>query len=132
MVGPILEAELYSILLNVLSNSIKSVIAGKEERKIKISAERKKDKVVIRICDTGLGLDPKYYEEVFLPFKSDIDKRLYDGLERNLNPADHYIVGTGSGLGLSVAKEILQVRGGEIKFHVPAKPWKAMLEIRIP
>ena len=125
----ILEAEIYSILLNVLSNSIKSVIAAGGDRKIQIVAFREKGRTIIQFKDNGLGIDPANYDEVFIPFIADPDNRLYLGLDKMLNHQDKYIVGTGSGLGLSIVREIVKVRNGSIKFQQPSKGWMAELEI---
>jgi len=131
VVGPILEAELYAILLNLLSNSIKSVIAGDRERKIKISAKKSDGKTYLRVRDTGLGLDPNKHGDIFIPFVADIDGKLYSNLEKKLNPEDKYIVGAGSGLGLSIVKEILQSRNGDIRILPPEGNWKAVLEVEL-
>ena len=127
-----LEAELYAILLNVLSNSIKSVIAAGKERKIKVTAKREHGKTVITVKDSGLGINPVFYNDVFLPFVADPDGRLYRSLDKKLNPEDKYIVGTGSGLGLSIVKEIVQVRKGTIAFRSPTASWKTELEMMLP
>jgi len=131
-VGPMLEAELFAVLLNVLSNAIKSVIAGGGRKKIMVAAERRGSHVVLNVRDSGIGLDEEHYEEVFGPFVADPDNRLYRGLDAKLNPEDQYIVGTGSGLGLSIAREILSYRGGTIRFVKPAGGWKADIEIVMP
>ena len=55
-VGPMLEAELYAILLNVLSNSIKSVIARGGEKRVAITAKSTPKVVRINILDNGLGV----------------------------------------------------------------------------
>jgi signal transduction histidine kinase len=132
VVKSILEAELYAILLNVLSNSIKSVIAAEGEKKIKITVEREDRKTVIRVMDTGIGLDPSKFEEVFVPFIADPEGKLYRRLEKKMNPEDKYFVGTGSGLGLSIVKEIVHVHNGTIEFLKPKGNWKTELEIRMP
>lgn len=132
MVGPMMEAELYGILLNALSNALKSVIAAGSTKKIMISANRVANKTRILISDTGLGLDSSKFQEVFVPFIADPEGKLYTHLEDNLNPADKYIVGTGSGLGLSIVKEIVTIRGGSVQFIEPEKPWKAQLEVLLP
>lgn len=131
-VGPILEAELFSVLLNLLSNALKSVIAAGGRRKVMVAAARHNGKVVMNIRDTGVGLNEEHYEEVFTPFSADPDDRLYRGLDTKLNPEDEYIVGTGSGLGLSIAREILAYRGGTIRFVKPRDGWKADVEIVMP
>lgn len=132
IISNILEAELYAILLNIISNSIKSVIAARGLKKIQISASREKKKNMIRIKDTGVGLNPNQFEEVFIPFIADPGGNLYSNLDQRLNPEDKYIVGTGSGLGLSIVKEIVQIRKGSINFCIPQKPWNAELEIILP
>ncbi len=131
-VGPMLEAELYAVLLNVLSNAIKSVIAAGGEKRVLVSAERERSKAVIHVLDTGIGLDEGHYEKVFEPFAADPDNRLYRGLKAKLNPEDQYVVGTGSGLGLSIVSEILSYRGGTIRFIKASDGWKADLEIVMP
>ncbi|MFH1697482.1 MAG: sensor histidine kinase [Candidatus Omnitrophota bacterium] len=132
MVGPILEAELYSIILNALSNSIKSVIAAGGEKEIEFEAKREHNKTKINIRDTGLGIAKPYRNDVFMPFVADPGGNLYKNLEKRLNQADQYIVGTGSGLGLSIAKEIVQNRKGDIYFQEPSGKWKSDLEVILP
>jgi signal transduction histidine kinase len=132
VIKSILEAELYAILLNIFSNSIKSVIAAGGTKKIEISAARSRGKTVITFRDTGIKLDPARYEEVFYPFLADPDGMLYSSLDKMLNPEDKYIVGTGSGLGLSIVKEIVQARNGQILFKSPQKKWNNELEITLP
>lgn len=128
----ILEAEVYSILLNVISNAIKSVIAGGKNRKIEITSERKGGNNVIRFKDTGVGLKEEKYKEVFIPFISDPTGELYSNLERRLNPEDKLIVGSGSGLGLGIVQEIINAHDGTVKFIQPEKGWSAELEIKLP
>lgn len=126
-----MEAELYSILLNVMSNSIKAVIAKGGKRKIKLSAEKSERGVVIKIQDSGIGISPSRFGEVFTPFISDPDGVLYQALKKRLNPEDNMIVGTGSGLGLGIVKEIVLAHNGVIAFKKPDKEWSSMLQIEL-
>ncbi len=130
--GKMLEAELYSVLLNVLSNAIKSVIAGGRERRIQITAKKAAEGTLIHVMDTGIGLDPHEGEDLFVAFVADPTGKMYRGLERRLNPEDFAIVGTGSGLGLSIVREIVTARNGSIRFCKPKGKWKADLEILLP
>lgn len=130
--GKILEAELFSILLNALSNSIKSVIAKGKVRKIKITAKKIARKTHIFILDNGIGVPFKDSEELFVPFVADPSGKLYSKLKKNLNSEDKFIVGSGSGLGLSIIKEIVLSRNGDVHFNKPPKGWNAELEIIIP
>jgi signal transduction histidine kinase len=132
MVGPLQEAELYAILLNSLSNSIKAVIASDGEKKIGLKAQKKGGKVKINIMDTGIGIATENFEDVFMPFVADPQNKLYKRLKRNINPEDMVIVGTGSGLGLSIVRDIVSARNGSIKFVEPTENWKTNLEIELP
>ncbi len=132
IIHDILEAELITILLNIISNSIKSIIANNNQRKIEFSAIREKGKNIIKIRDTGVGISGDYFDEVFIPFIADPENKLYSKLSINLNPADKYIVGSGSGLGLSYIKEIIKNRNGSIKFNIPPEGWSTELEIILP
>jgi len=130
--GEMLEAELYSILLNVLSNSIKAVIARGGDKRIMITAEKTHEGTKLNILDTGIGVDLLSSEELFVPFIADPQGKMYSLLEKKINPEDRYIVGMGSGLGLSIVREIVQIHKGNIKFQPAKGEWKANLEIILP
>jgi signal transduction histidine kinase len=127
----VLEAELYVIIFNILSNSIKAVIAAGSDKKISISAIYKNGNNIITFRDMGVGLSERQFEDVFIPFVADPGGELYKELEKQLNPEDKFIVGAGSGLGLGIVKEILENRGGQIRFKTPEGIWGAELEIVI-
>lgn len=127
----ILEAELYSILLNTISNSIKSVIAGTNKRLIHVEAIRESGINKILIMDTGLGIAEDNFDEVFTPFISDPTGQLYQSLEKELNPEDRIMVGSGSGLGLGIVREIVSSHEGTVRFINPSGKWKAILEIKL-
>jgi signal transduction histidine kinase len=132
VIKKVLEAEVYSLFLNILSNSIKSVIAAGENKRIKISAKRESGETVIKILDSGIGLDQSRFEEVFIPFISDPDSKLYNNLRKRIDQEDQLIVGSGSGLGLGIVKEIVEAHDGTVEFVKPPKNWSASLEIRLP
>lgn len=131
VVKKILEAELYSILLNVMSNSIKAVIANGPDKRIEFNALVENDETIIVVKDTGIGLSENQFDEVFTPFVSDPEGKLYLSLENKINPEDSSIVGMGSGLGLGIVKEIVMAHEGQIRFVKPEKPWSTTLEIRL-
>jgi len=89
-------------------------------------------KNLITIKDTGLGLDKSKYEEVFIPFISDPDGKLYNNLEKRLNPEDKIMVGSGSGLGLGIIKEIVNAHQGNVQFVTPTEGWSTELQIELP
>ena len=93
----------------------------------------KEDKLIkLRVCDTGVGLDPQKDADIFIPFIADQEGKLYTNLDKRLNPEDRYIVGTGSGLGLSIVHEILSARKGAISILPPQDRWKAIIEVSLP
>jgi signal transduction histidine kinase len=133
MVGPILEGEIYTVFINLLSNSIKSVIAASpQKRRIKIEATEMGKSVMVRVMDNGLGLPEQYQEDVFTPFISDPSGTLYAKLGKKANPEDAHVFGAGSGLGLSIVRDILNARKGAIRFVVPSDEWKCAIEIKLP
>lgn len=97
------ELKLRQVLLNLTHNAVKFTPAGE----INISAEltaRGSDSVTIRftVTDTGIGIDDKDKERLFEPFTQvdDATKRIYGG----------------SGLGLSISKQLVERMGGTIGF----------------
>jgi signal transduction histidine kinase len=129
-VGPMQEAELYAIILNILSNSIKAVLASSESnRMIRIEYFKANNEQKLSFLDNGVGLNQNYYDEVFIPFIADPEKTLYRKLDEKINQEDRMIIGSGSGLGLSIVKEILQSKMGSIKFKTPRSGWKTELEV---
>lgn len=131
--GLLLEGELYTILLNILSNAVKSTIAsGNEKRAISFDAQERGQRVVIHVSDNGVGIDEQYFDEVFTPFISDPSGELYDRLESRANPEDASIFGTGSGLGLSIARDVARSRRGDISFVAPGPGWNACIEVELP
>lgn len=133
LTGPMIDGEIYTILINLVSNAIKSLIAaGGKNKAICIWTEKIGEKALLRIADNGLGLDPNHFSDVFTPFISDPSGLLYDKLEENANPEDEAAFGTGSGLGLSIARDIARARGGDINFINPENDWAACIEVQLP
>jgi signal transduction histidine kinase len=132
-VGPMIEGELYTVLLNLLSNSVKSVIAaGPKKPRIAFRAIQEDSNIKLSVLDNGIGLDPQFYDQVFTPFISDPSGQLYDRLQQHANPEDMHLFGTGSGLGLSIARDVLRSRGGSIRFVDPPESWSTCVEVTFP
>ncbi len=88
--------QIRTVLLNIISNAIK--YNQSKPPKIHINAEQVGDFWKFYVEDNGIGIDEKYYEKVFVIFK-------------RLHSRDKY---TGTGIGLSVCKKIIERYGGEI------------------
>ena len=132
-VGPMIEGELYTVLLNLLSNAVKSVIAhGTANKNICFVARRSGPAVVLEVMDNGLGLAEQFFDDVFAPFMTDPSGELYDRLEERANPEDASVLGLGSGLGLSIARDIARSRRGDIRFVIPEPPWRACIQVELP
>jgi signal transduction histidine kinase/anti-sigma regulatory factor (Ser/Thr protein kinase) len=132
-VHKMIEGEFYTIVINLLMNAVKSVIArGGRDRRIDITAQRDERMVEIVVRDTGLGLAEDFHEEVFKPFLADPEGKLYSALETHVNKQDALIFGTGTGMGLSIVRDITEARGGSVRFVTPEAPWKAQVTLRLP
>lgn len=89
------ESQLVQLFQNLLSNAIR--YRGQELPQIHVSAVQKGNEWVFAISDNGIGIEPQYFDRIFQMFQ-----RLH-GKEY-----------PGSGIGLSVAKRIVERHGGRI------------------
>jgi two-component system sensor histidine kinase/response regulator len=97
------------VLLNVLSNAVKFTNQGEVSLDVRLIAkENEKYHISYTIKDTGIGMTEEQVNKLFTPFEqgdSTINRRF-----------------GGSGLGLSIVKNLLDVMGGEIKvFSTPGE-----------
>lgn len=85
------------VFVNLLENAIRFT---PPEGEVKLTAQNKGSKVAVSISDTGQGIPPEELEKIFEVFyqKGDHMTRRYEGL----------------GLGLSIARELVQLHGGRI------------------
>ncbi len=89
----------YSRLLEVYQNLIDNAVKYMGEQpspQIKIGARQDRGKNVYYVCDNGMGIDPCYHEKIF---------GLFERLDNNTE---------GTGVGLALAKRIIEVHGGRI------------------
>lgn len=88
--------KIHWVLNNIVSNALKYTNAGDS---IFVGASVNDNKVVVSVKDTGIGIPDEYKENIFEKFfqvkGNDLEIR-------------------GTGLGLSVAKEIIEAHGGKI------------------
>ena len=97
------RGQLMRVFQNLLANSIK--YRGQEPPHIHVSSKRQKEEWVFSVKDNGIGIDPEYKDQIFIIFQ-----RLHG---RDV---------PGIGLGLSVAKRIVERHGGRI--WVESEPGK--------
>ncbi|MBN2297520.1 MAG: HDOD domain-containing protein [Deltaproteobacteria bacterium] len=96
----LIKAEaLEQVLINMLINAVKASSKGSE---VKISASRKNEGIEFAVMDNGIGIEKDQIEKIFDP--------LYTA----------WPLKTGMGLGLSLAKDIVDSMGGTI--DVTSKP----------
>ncbi|MBP3952497.1 ATP-binding protein [Bacillus suaedae] len=90
------ENRLQQILFNLIGNGIKYT----EKGEVVISAREIKDKVIIEVKDTGIGIPEEEHQSIFLPF----------------NRGNQFSASTsrGSGIGLNITKRLIELQQGEI------------------
>ena len=87
--------QLGQVFQNLIGNSIK--YRGSEPPRIHISAEEQEDFVLFSFKDNGIGIDPRYHEQVF-------------GIFKRLHGREY----PGTGIGLALCKRIIERQGGRI------------------
>jgi signal transduction histidine kinase len=96
---PVVRVEvvhLQQILQNLISNAIK--YRGTELPRIHVSAVRQGGEWLFSVSDNGIGIDPRYRDQVF-------------GLFKRLHSASRY---SGTGLGLAICKKLVERYHGRI------------------
>jgi signal transduction histidine kinase len=108
------KQKLRDCVLNVVDNAIRYTDKGRVE----VSVRREANDVVVRVQDTGPGLD------------ADEAKMLFHSFQRGQVGRKHSA--EGSGLGLYIAKEFITLHGGAIWAESPGKGQGTSFFIRIP
>ena len=102
------ESFLRRLLLNLLDNAIKYNVDGES---LSISLTKSGALAVFRIANTGPGISREHENRVF--------ERFYRG-----DPSRSSDIG-GSGLGLSICREIVMAHGGQMWLEQPRSGWTA-------
>jgi signal transduction histidine kinase len=89
------ERKVKQVVFNLLSNAVKFTPAG---GRVRLSARREGDCVVIAVADTGVGIAPEDQGRIFEEF----------GQARGRNRTE------GTGLGLTLTKQFVELHGGTI------------------
>jgi len=99
----IVPQDIGRVLLNLINNAFytvnerKKLLANSYEPLVLLTTKRKENLIEIKIKDNGNGIPPKILDKIFQPFFT-------------TKPT-----GEGTGLGLSLAYDIVKAHGGEIK-----------------
>ena len=98
------KLRLNQIWLNLLTNAIKYTPSGGRVdvylREEDIPGKDELVRLVLQIADTGIGMSEEYIKKVFEPFTRENDRQIENT--------------TGSGLGMAVAKQMVDLLGGTI------------------
>jgi signal transduction histidine kinase/CheY-like chemotaxis protein len=92
-------SRLRQVLMNLVSNAVKFTAAGSVRVRL-LEAQGREHGIRFEISDSGIGIDPDVLEHMFEPFtQADVSTtRVYGG----------------NGLGLAIAKELVELMGGAI------------------
>jgi signal transduction histidine kinase len=115
---PMYQCEVAAIVINLITNALKALKYESGERKISVEAERTKGSVVMRFLDNGTGAPREKWDEYFRPFVSESEPDIR--------------LGAGTGLGLKIVRDFVEIYRGTAMFVEPRPPWKTCVEVSIP
>ncbi|MGC2123522.1 MAG: ATP-binding protein [Xanthobacteraceae bacterium] len=92
------SVQLAQVFQNLIGNALK--FRGESPPHIQIHGERQDNKLLFRVEDNGIGIDKQYCDRVFQMFQRLHERGRYEG----------------SGVGLAIAKKIVERHGGRIWF----------------
>jgi PAS domain S-box-containing protein len=108
------EGRLFQVFLNLLVNAAQAIPAGDADaHRVQVTTETVGQQVIVRVSDTGCGMDMDQAAHIFEPFYTTKD------------------VGEGTGLGLAICASIVRGIGGDIE--VASRPGEgSVFSVRLP
>lgn len=98
---PLIEADedrITQVLVNLVANAIQYT---PDQGEVTVSAKRQGEEILVSVADSGIGIPPEHLANLFTRFYR-VDK------SRSRN------AGGGSGIGLTIAKHLVEAHGGRI------------------
>lgn len=96
--------QMEQLLQNLISNAVK--FHGPDPPVVRIAAKRRGDEWEVSVADNGIGIDPQFFDRIFIVFQ-------------RLHAMSAY---SGTGIGLAICKKIVERHGGRI--WVKSEPGK--------
>jgi light-regulated signal transduction histidine kinase (bacteriophytochrome) len=93
------EGQLGQLLQNLIGNALK--FRGEAAPRVRIDARRLDDRWLFSVTDNGIGIEMRYAERIFQMFQRLHERGAFEG----------------SGIGLAIAKRIVERHGGRIWFE---------------
>ncbi|MHC9085034.1 ATP-binding protein [Luteimonas sp. RIT-PG2_3] len=94
--------QLVAVLTNLAGNAVKFTDSGSVVLRMRlVQVENHAYRIWFAVEDTGIGIAPEHHDKIFQPFF-----QVEDGADRKYG---------GTGLGISIARELVQKMGGELK-----------------
>ncbi len=105
---------LQQVLTNLLNNAIKFTEPGGS---IDVSLQNEDGWLVLRVSDTGIGMQPELLERIFDVFQQGGSAQRRKG---------------GLGLGLAIARQLTEAHGGTLSAHSDGESKGAVFTVRLP
>ena len=105
---------LQQVLGNIVGNAVKFT---PKHGRIDVSLARSRGWAVVAVSDTGPGIPPQFLPHVFDRFRQDPDAARAHG---------------GLGLGMAIARQLVELHGGAIEVHSEGEGCGATFVVRLP